>query len=119
MDLSADEVPHFFDYPTSQGGQPGIDALNKWLEERGIYLLEFPFTADNLTDVLDWIATYSGETYYMLVAESKSGENHCVVCHKNKIVHDPTYGVNHGIIGPAKDGYWWAGWLTILNEQKQ
>ena len=112
MNLPAEDVPHFFNYPISHGGQPGIDAQDKWLASRGLYCLELPFTGDSVDDVLKFIAEYSGDTYYILVAKSRSGENHCVVCHKDKIVHDPTYGDPHGIVEPAKDGYWWAGWLT-------
>ena len=118
LDLPVDDVPHFFDYPVSEGGERGLAEQEKWLAKRGLFNLELPFTSESLDDVLSFISAYSGDTYYMLVAKSRSGQNHCVIAQGNKIIHDPTYGNPHGVVGPAKDGYWWAGWLTLSPAEK-
>ena len=119
MEMKAEEVPHFFDYPTDQPSDNGVAAANEWLRQYGLVHMEVPATFSTLEDALKWAAAYSLGTHYTLTALSKVGENHIVICKGAKIVHDPTYGRSHGIVGPAKDGYWWFEWLVATQPEFQ
>ncbi|KKL22595.1 hypothetical protein LCGC14_2433870 [marine sediment metagenome] len=116
LEMKVEKVPHFFDYPMKEGGEKGAEACRVWLRQFGLKHLEIPFTGDTLEKALEYISYYDSDGYFTLTALSKSGENHIVVCHKGKIVHDPTYGDPHGIVGPTNTGgYWWFGWLVPLD----
>ncbi len=119
MEMRAEEVPHFFDYPVDQPSDKGLDAANKWLSQYGLFHLGLPMKADSLEEALKWAAVYSAKLYYTLTALSKAGNNHIVVCKGKRVVHDPTFGKPHGIVGPAKDGYWWLGWLASTQPETQ
>lgn len=114
LDLPILDVPHFFDYPIDKGGDKGNKACEDWLNQIGLTCVEIPMKADSLDDFLDFVGKYTGKSYYFIVAKSKGGHNHCVIGHGNKIVHDPTYPGEHGIVGPTEGGWWWIGFLVKL-----
>lgn len=117
LELPIEDVPHFYDVDDgaykNEHTKQAEEYQTRWLAERGLAFVELPFLGDTLEAVLKWVSFYSGETYYLLCAKSRGGHGHSVVCHKDKIVHDPTYGDPHGIVGPEGD-HWWVGWLVKL-----
>lgn len=119
MEMKAEEVPHFFDYPVDQGSEIGLGRAREWLSEYGLTHFELPFTSPSLEEALDFVSHYTEDLYYTLTGSSKADENHIVICKKKKIIHDPSYGIPHGIVGPAKDGHWWFGWLVATKPEFQ
>jgi len=119
LELDAFDVPHFFDYPVADGSDPGLKMQELWLAARGLAFIELPFHPDtkwakSTDEFLKFVSAYSGETHYMVVGLSIGGHNHSVIAKGDKIVHDPTYGEPHGIVGPCDSGFFWAGWITKL-----
>jgi hypothetical protein len=115
LELRTEDVPHFFDYPPEQEAERGMKHQRGWLRERGLGLLEFPVAAESLEQFLRWAEQYTEGAYYTLTAKSRSGNNHVVICRGNQVVHDPTFGDEHGIVGPCSDGFWWPGFLVNLS----
>lgn len=114
LELPLHKVPHFFNYPVSEGNEKGLNDCSEFLKKYGLRHLELPFTAGSLKEAFLFVSTYTGDGYYTLTAGSKRGNNHIVICKGNNVVHDPTYGTPHGIVAAASDGYWWFGWLVKL-----
>lgn len=80
FDLPLDEVPHFIRVPD------WWEALNNWLGERGLYVMDYPTDAG-----LPWMAGYQ-----LIYGKSPRGDfNHIVVGFEGAMVHDPH---------PSRDG---------------
>jgi len=119
LELPLEEVPHFFDKGVFEDTEDGLKAQDIWLAAQGYGWVELPCTGDSLKDALNFAAKYGSKGHYILVAESKKGCGHSVVCKGNKIVHDPSYGATHGIVGPITDEdtgetYFWLCWIVVL-----
>lgn len=113
LEMETADVPHFFDYPMSEGGEKGLKAQSEWLQQRDLAYIEIPVHGETVADALHWISAYTGDAHYMLVGKSRSGFMHVVVCRYDQVVHDPTYGKPQGIVGPDENGYWWVGFLVV------
>ena len=68
--------------------------------------IRVPFIHGDIEGILKVGKVSSCGTYYILGGQSKTGVNHTVVCHSDKIVLDPSLN-DSGIIGPCDDGYYW------------
>lgn len=104
LDLSLDDVPHFFDKGVS--GEIAARSEEAWLAARGLAPVR---VACNETLVLGAILDAAGKinpgACYLLSGKSKSGCNHTVVCRDEQIVHDPSQD-DVGIIGPCEEGHY-------------
>lgn len=111
MELSIDQVPHFYDYDPSEGGDTGHENKRRWLRETfGLKWIDLPFEAPSLEVMLESLATFAPGCHVTLTAKSKRDVGHTVIVLDGKIVHDPTYGEPHGLVGDL-DGYYWLGFI--------
>ena len=116
LDLPIDAVPHFMDGDKyGQNTEERLQAQDEWLAEKGLSYVELPIDAPSLQECLDFVGRYSGDSHWILVAESASSIGHSVVCRGNKIVHDPTYGnEKHGIVGKLLDEETGERWYWMM-----
>lgn len=114
LELNAEEVPHFYDYPMEESGDQGTEAQRVWLAERGLAYVEIPTWHKTVDESLSFVGYYAGDVHYLLVGKSRLGFAHIVVCHGVEVVHDPTYGLPHGLAGPTDDGHFWFGFIVKL-----
>jgi hypothetical protein len=120
LDLPTEAVPHFAVDAEGKmlNGEDASLKLMEFLRPLGFSYVEVPFSlaeGDTVDDALTKIgAAWMRDVHWTLLGKSKRGFNHVVVCRGAKVVHDPTYGDPHGIVGPAEDGYFWGGWIAKL-----
>jgi len=86
LELPADAVPHFMDYPDSEGGDRGEQHLREWLASRGIgYLVNFVPLED-----LEAVAEHGLYGYHVMIGSGgPKGAQHAVVAYRGRVVHDP------------------------------
>ena len=115
LELSIDDVPHFArdSYPDWEKTNK---QLNKWLAERELVMIDLPIRwpdDHSIESMLSWVASCNPDVYYKLSGKSQRGFSHCVICYNDEVVHDPTYGSPHGIVGPVDDdGTYWLSFLA-------
>lgn len=114
LELDAEDVPHFYDYPMDEGHEKGTEAQRMWLADQGLDYIELPIGGPTVSGALHFISHYTGELHYLFCGKSKTGNLHIVVARKDQIVHDPSFGDPHGIVGPDDAGYFWAGFIVKL-----
>ncbi len=108
LGLPLNQVPHFAEGNVSD--REFNERVERFLNKWGYTSVAFP-VSNSLPDLLEWMFHLSPNAYYILGGESRNGVNHSVICHKGKIVHDPSLDVS-GIVGPCSDGYYW---VTVLS----
>lgn len=97
LELPAECVPHFMEKGEASGPTWYSD-LNRWLFKYiGGYYLEIQSETENW---LDWQAyTEANFTPYYILSGRSIRDNHSVVAHAGKIVHDP-HIARSGLVGP-------------------
>lgn len=111
FDLDAHQVPHFAD-----GGAEAHEfnlRIDEWLAERNLAQVNIGF-ACGLEDILNTVAAYNGDIWFLLGGTSKNGTHHTVLCHAGKIALDPSQD-DSGIVGPMDDGYFWLTFFVPVN----
>lgn len=105
LDLGSPDVPHF--YHDGCEGDIGVLRLTTWLNERGQAPVFMAYQDDGFTldAFLTLISPHLGNAHYMLVGRQASGESHAVVCHGDKVVHNPSWSRNP-IVAPGEDDQW-------------
>lgn len=83
--------------------------IDQWLKPRGLAFLEFPLAVETPRQALKVAGSLTQWTgvHYMLSGVTRRGGGHYVVCRKNKIVHNPTPGIE--IVGPFDNDVFWLG----------
>lgn len=121
MELPLESVPHFYKVSFEESSREANKKMQEWFNGKGLCFVQVPiYGSFDLEEALNWVATYSEESYYIFAGTSKKDNPHSVVGHKNKIAHDPTYGPDgHGIVCPIlekehNEYFWWAGWIVLL-----
>lgn len=116
LDMDAKDVPHFMDQRAWSNGEAAHDAIEAWLNERGICTINvlYPGTMD-LDDILSTIALCNHRSWpaYILGGQSRNKVNHSVVCCDGKIACDPSLD-DSGIVGPCDDGFYWVTFFGAL-----
>lgn len=112
LDLRVEAVPHFFH--ADRTNEAGYELLNRWLGIRGLWEVNIPFLDPG--QPVNWIVgnlgSRFGDRHWMFTGNSRRGYAHVVVCRGPEVVHDPTYGFPHGIVGPDSDGHYWTSFLA-------
>ncbi len=121
LDEPTNAVPHFTaPYGRLVSAEQSVANARRWLLSRhGLNYIEFPVGDSSWTlhQILQWADIVLGNgVHWKLLGQSRSDLPHCVVCRGGQIVHDPTYGDPHGIVGPAQnedgDRYFWVALLV-------
>lgn len=84
LELPAEEVPHFFDYPEEQDAELGYQRLDAFLERRGLAYFTFPLFPEDL-------AALSPVLFHTVLVgvENATGTTHAVVAYGGRPVHNP------------------------------
>ena len=116
LELSIEEVPHFYDgNKYGENDEKIYKFVQDWLGERGHYHVTILFEGDPRQAMKEW----NPEMYYILSGQSSAG-NHCVVAYEDEIVHDPANRESPYLIGPMDHGYWQVELLasSIMRKEK-
>jgi hypothetical protein len=113
LDLSIDNVPHFYD-GTNDGPQTPeqTEAIRSWFAARDMILIE---TAWSMTveEALAFSAERWPGLHIVMGGRSPRGVNHVVIIRNGKMVHDP-HPDEAGIVGPTDDGFTWLSFVGRL-----
>jgi hypothetical protein len=101
---------------SGEGAYSATDTASRFCFERtGCKYFELPVMAESLDEFLSGFGPRLEGIHYILLGASARA-NHVVVACGSEIVHDPTYGQPHGIIGPARSddaqSFFWVGLLV-------
>lgn len=116
LELPANEVPHFMDYPWD-GPDPGqwFGTLNRWL---GQFDLAYVEHETNETYKWDWAAYKANgfECYHVLSGRSPRAL-HSTVGLNGVMVHDP-HPSRAGLIGPNDEGNYSYGFFLLRGNRR-
>lgn len=106
LELPPEDVPHV--YHDNCDGPEGMRRMREWLRERGYGLFASNYDGVPLSEMLSFMGELNPDVHYMLFGGTGDGGDHVVICHGDKIVHNPAwYGCS--LVGPASTGYWQIG----------
>lgn len=107
LDRDAAEVPHFMD-----GNPPDCEVqIAAWLKSQGLVLIRVKVDGSAELDSVLNMGAEASPLPYILSGYSRTPADHCVVCHGDQIVCDPSL-TDAGIIGPLSNNQWWVEWLV-------
>ena len=111
LELPPEKVPHWF---ANEDGFEANKEMREWLSLKGYMLSYFALQSGmTLEAVLNYVDEWYGDIEFILLAETRSGGDHAVVCQSGKIIHDPAW-YKTAIIGPHSSGMWIIMMLTKL-----
>ena len=105
MDLSPDQVPHWYEGcgpdESLEDDLARLAAMQQWLNCRGYHLVRIYYRDDSLDRdfIMESMAVDNPGVYYILSGESVFGTPHSVICMDDTMVHDPS-PMGTGIVGP-------------------
>ena len=111
LDMNPYDIPNFAE--DEKFNKDEISVANEWLEKKGYVIISIAYPKEILLkDIMESMKIINPGIHYLLIGESRSGVDHNVICKNDKIVHDTSMD-NSGIVGPAKEGYWWINFLGV------
>lgn len=116
LGLEYEEIPHFMDNLGPDDGEAFNKNQYDFLKSLKLVPIIFPiiFPEDNSLElVLAQLEIWNPNIPYLLGGESASNCGHSVVCHRERIIWDPSPN-RVGIIGPMKDGFYWITYIGQL-----
>lgn len=117
LELTCDDVPHFFDGPEREDPEKAFKARREWLEERGVEFFVLNLLPGDMTPegMINYLSIRNPGKYFLLTGESRNGTGHVVICRDGEIVHDPSLD-GSGIVGPepVSGCYWVEFWGSPL-----
>ena len=89
------------------------DRTDVWLRDKRLAFVELPIKTDSIIDALKFgkQITRFNEIHWMLSGVTVKGNGHYVVCHRDRIAHNPTEGSE--ITGPFGTGVFWMGLVCL------
>ena len=117
LDLEPHAVPHFVQNQYTTPGYDWQDAMEAFLNERGLTYTEIQLTGEaSLSDVLSTRISFP-DHYYILAGMSPRGVNHVVIGCGDKIVWDPHPDAT-GLIGPLNYGVWEMAFIQPISMKR-
>lgn len=114
LDLSPEQVPHFFERNTD--ADKAWKACEEFLNSRGLSLFVTIFAAENIkpNEIIERVSFFNDDKRFLLFGRGRDAD-HVVVCRNGKIEHDPSL-LDVGISGPSKEGnYYLVGVIVPRN----
>lgn len=113
LNISRDDVPHFFEEWDGDIEQQMVNVGN-WLKSKGVWLLKIPYGGSgDYKAAITAIGNANPDKEYLLSGSSRNGVNHVVICKNGKIIHD-TSTDDAWIVGPCDDGCYWVEFLVPI-----
>lgn len=121
LDMEPEEVPHFADGDVT--GKQVVDACQRWLGERGLYLVCMHYEAEHsLRDIMQSVTHNNPGLRYMVSGKSPRGTCHVVVFKDDAVDWDPGLGEvsdpDESLVGPCDcdDGreFWFVEFIGKL-----
>lgn len=112
LGIPADYIPHFNDRSDGRDDDTVTRMYNNWMRSRGLACITTYYQGtEDLETVQINANMHSFGLPYMLSGTSRTGVDHVVICHKGKIIWDPSK-TDAGIVGPLKSGLWLIEYLV-------
>lgn len=103
------EVPHVYDGTDDANG---MNRMQEYLRSQGCILIYVAFQGSlSFEQIMECGRAYSSGLHWLLTGKSRNGTNHVVICHEDRIVHDPSIDQS-GIVGPTGEDLWILEWIV-------